>query len=364
MPELNRRNLLAAAAVAGVAAVAPTSPALAGEASTGPGTLQGKPPTGRYRVDVHAHALPATYRKALIDAGLEDLDGVPAPEWSVPRALDFMERYGIQAQVLCVSSPGVAFLSGQRAVNLARATNHDLAQIVRARPARFGALAVLPLPDVDASVAEAVRALDTLKLDGISVLSNYGGTYLGSPALEPLWAELDKRCAYVYIHPQPPLEVDRPTSALPPYLLEFPFDTTRAVVNLIYARTFQRYPNIRWQVAHAGGTLPFLSYRASFLANGAPGALTQEQFRAVLRALRYDTALAGQRSAQVSVLEVTDVDHVLFGTDWPFSAALFPASGDPQPELSATYTKKQRLQIERRNALREFPRLAAAQGNA
>jgi 6-methylsalicylate decarboxylase len=120
-----------------------------------------------------------------------------------------MNRYGIQAQVLWVSAPGVSFLEGQARINLAATTNDDLRAVVSSHPDRFGALAVLPLPDVAASLAEAVRALDVLNRDGIDVLFNYGGTYLAHPALTPLWAELNRRSAYVFVHPETPLATDR-----------------------------------------------------------------------------------------------------------------------------------------------------------
>jgi 6-methylsalicylate decarboxylase len=357
MPSMNRRQLLTAAAAAGVASTLGASPASAAPA-------QGwRAPGGRYRIDVHAHALPPAYRAALVAAGGTDAGGVVTPPWSPEAALDFMDRYGIQAQVLSISAPGVSFVEGQARVNLAAKTNDDLRAVVTSRPDRFGALAVLPLPDVAASVAEAVRALDVLKLDGIAVLSNYGGTYLADPALSPLWAELNKRKAYVFVHPETPLATDRPEQLpLPPALYEFPFDTTRALTGLLYAGVFRRFPDIRWQAAHSGGTLPFLASRLSLAALGTgPVPTTPAQFYAELRNLRYDTALSAARSAQLSLREVTGLDNIMFGTDWPFAASLYPASGDPQPALSDTYKRNERLQIERTNALREFPRLAAAQ---
>jgi 6-methylsalicylate decarboxylase len=357
MPSTNRRQFMTAAAAVGVATTLGSSPASASPVNGWPA------PRGRYRIDVHAHALPPTYRTALVAAGGTDAGGVVTPPWSPEAALDFMDRYGIQAQVLSVSAPGVSFLEGQARINLAATTNDDLRAVVNSRPDRFGALAVLPLPDVAASLSEAVRALDVLKLDGIGVLSNYGGTYLAHPALTPLWDELNKRGAYVFVHPETPLATDRPEQLpLPPALYEFPFDTTRALVGLAYAGVFRRFPNIRWQAAHSGGTLPFLAQRTALAATGTgPVPTTPEQYRADLRNLRYDTAISDSRSAQVSLLEVTGIDNVMFGTDWPFAASLFPGTGDPQPALSETYKRNERLQIERANALREFPRLAAAQ---
>lgn len=272
-------------------------------------------------IDVHAHYLPPRYREALVAAGIEHPDGMPAiPHWSVDDALRVMDTLGIDVAMLSVSSPGIAFgndPAGADAVAVARHVNDVAAETMAAHPTRFGAFASLPVLDAAAAVAEIGRALDDLHLDGVVLLTNVAGTYLGDEALDPVLAELHRRQAVAFIHPTSPQCFDCVSLGRPRPMLEFPFDTTRAVTNMIYTGAFDRYDGIRWIVPHAGGTLPFLGAR---IAGMAP-MLGVEQ-AAVARALQrawYD--LAGSTSApHLAALDlVADPTHVLYGSDWPFT---------------------------------------------
>ena len=192
---------------------------------------------------MHAHVLPDTYIEVLPPQLAATHRPLPV------EALDaVMRRYAIDAAVVSAGPPGVFFGDQGQAGELARILNEELATVVRAAPQRFAALASLPLPDVDAAVAELGHALDALQLDGVMLLSQVGGTYLGDQSLDPLMAELDRRAAYVFVHPTfPPNGQPLPH---PIWLYEFPFETTRAIANLIYSGAFERHPNIRWQFAH------------------------------------------------------------------------------------------------------------------
>lgn len=349
-PRFDRRRLLATAAAS--AALLPMAAASKAAAA----------PQGPYRIDMHAHYLPPDYRKALLKAGYITVGGYPTPTWSPEAALEFMDRYRIQTQVLSVSDPAVTFAKGAEARNLARYCNDYAAALIKRQPTRFGALAVLPMPDVAASLAEIRYALDVLKLDGVGLISSYDGVYLGDPRFEPVMAELNRRGAYVFIHPAAPPSSNKPELLLPDFLYEFTFDTTRAATVLMYSGTIKRYPKIRFQLAHAGGTVPFLANRLALLENvGLPDPVTGvlPDVSGHIRGFYYDTALSPAPSAMKSVLEVTSRDHIVFGSDWPFSALTLRGSGDPQPRLSDTFTDPQRLQIERSNALKQLPRLAA-----
>ncbi|MCD0449441.1 amidohydrolase [Actinocorallia sp. API 0066] len=345
----DRRRLLATAAAS--AALLPR----ASKASAAP-------PQGPFRIDMHAHCLPPDYRKALLKAGFLTVGGYPTPTWSPEAALEFMARYRIQTQVLSVSDPAVTFLKGAEARNLARYCNEYAAALVAKQPTRFGALAVLPMPDVVASLVEIRYALDVLKLDGIGLLSSYDGVYLGDPRFEVVMAELNRRGAYVFVHPAAPPPENKPALLIPDFLYEFTFDTTRAATAMMYSGTIKRYPKIRFQLAHAGGTVPFLANRLALLENiGLPDLVKPvlPDVSGHIRSFYYDTALSPAPSAMKSVLEVTPRDHIVFGSDWPFSALTLGGSGDPQPRLSETFSDSQRLEIERSNALRQLPRLAS-----
>ena len=213
------------------------------------------------RIDVHAHALTPAYRNALQDAGIHLIGGIPVPDWSPALALQFMDAHGIATQMLSISDPGADFLAAEPATALARTVNDELAAIVSEHPQRFGGFAVLSLQDVDGARAEAIRALDELGLDGVALLSSIGGRYLGDPAFEPLLAELDARNAWVFVHPTAVAADARPEYAIPSFVAEYPFDTTRTIISLLFNGTFDRHRGIRWHFAHGGGTVPMLRKR-------------------------------------------------------------------------------------------------------
>lgn len=279
------------------------------------------------RIDCHAHVHPPRYREAL--------GPIPVPPATLDGYREAMERHAIDAAVISVGPPAAFLGPNADPRELARIANEGIAEVVRAEPARFAGLATLPLPDVDAALTELAYCYDELGLDGVMLLSNTAGTYLGDPTLEPLFEALDERGAYVHLHPGfPPHEP--PIPAHPVWLYEFPFDTVRALTNLIYAGTLERHPRIRMQVSHLGGAAPFLAHRLASLADRAPDLARNAPagVLAYLKDLYYDTGLANNLPALASTREVTDLSHIVFGTDWPY-AALPPGGGDPAPGLDA-----------------------------
>jgi predicted TIM-barrel fold metal-dependent hydrolase len=218
-------------------------------------------------------------------------------------------------------------------------------------------LATLPLPNVEASLAELERCLDELDLDGVMLLSNTAGVYLGDPELEPLFEALDARGAYAFLHPGFPPH--KPPLGHPIWLYEFPFETVRAVTNLIYGGSLERYPRIRFQLSHLGGAAPFLAHRIASLADREPEQAGAAPAGALeyLRRLYYDTGLANNSPALAATQLVTELDHIVFGTDWPY-AALPPEGGDPAPGLDALGSDD-RAAVESRNATALVPRLVA-----
>jgi predicted TIM-barrel fold metal-dependent hydrolase len=274
--------------------------------------------------------------------------------------------------VVSISEPGVTYLpTAAERKDMARRINDWTRDtlVTTADPhlaKRFGGFAVLPLADPNdpADVAnaceEAVRAVRTLGLDGVGVFSHYNGVYLGDPRLEPLMAVLNSLGAMVFVHPVTPAAY--PDLGLPTFLYEFPFDTTRAAVNMSYHQVFTRYPLVRWLLAHAGGTLPYLAYRTSLLqltnAVGQNLGLTGLNKQNLdYGRLFYDTALSPAPSAMMSVREVAPVSHVLFATDWPFSGPVFVVPGDPAPQPAESFSSTELRQVLRDNALAQFPRL-------
>ena len=303
------------------------------------------------RIDVHVHVVPEEYRAEL---GRRSLAPGSMPAGTPGMIAELMVRHELDAVVLSLASPGAWFGDQALANELARMVNERIAELVRSDPSRFAGLALLPLPDVGCALRELHYALDVLGLDGVSLLSNVNGTYQGDPAWEPLWAELERRGAYAMLHPAAPPH-PLPLPQHPVWLYEFPFDTTRAVVNLIYSGTLERSPSVRLQVAHLGGTVAFLAQRIASLqqrepekANRAPTGVIE-----TLARLYYDTGLCNTAAQINAARELIPLERIVFGTDWPYAA--LPASGDPAPELAALGSDREL--VDAGNAAALVPRL-------
>jgi 6-methylsalicylate decarboxylase len=304
------------------------------------------------RIDTHVHVLPADYR-----AELERRVKLPFPLPPSSREMleELMARHQIDAAVLSLSPPGVWFGDQALANELARMVNERTTELVRSAPSRFAGLAFLPLPDVEDALEELAYALDVLELDGVALLSNVSGVYHGDPAWDPLWMELERRGAYVMLHPSAPPHPP-PLPEHPIWLYEFPFDTTRAVVNLIYSGTLERSPTIRLQVAHLGGTATFLAHRIASLEAREPekATLAPRGALSALASLYYDTGLSNNAPALAAVRSIVPLDRIVFGTDWPY--ADLPERGDPAPGLAVLGSDRARVDGE--NAAVLVPRLA------
>jgi predicted TIM-barrel fold metal-dependent hydrolase len=276
----------------------------------------------RDKIDVHAHYIPEVYRDALVAAGRARPDGIPGlPEWSEALAVAAMDTLDVRLAILSISSPGVHFGDAAAAVELARAVNETGAQITTARPNRFGFFAALPLPEIDAAVAETRSALDHPGAVGISLLTNHRGMYLGDERLEPIFAEVAARQSVVFVHPtSPPQPVGGP--GFPAPMLEFMFETTRSITDLVLSGVLRRYPDLRIIVPHAGAALPVLAGRvdmlAPVLANTGNGA-DLASLRAALKILHFDLAGVPVEEQLAALLAVADPSRLHYGSDFPFT---------------------------------------------
>jgi 6-methylsalicylate decarboxylase len=307
-----------------------------------------------YRIDVHQHMLPPEYVSALAKLGITAAGGRPFPVWDVQSALEVMDRHSITTAIISISEPGIYFGDRVFARDLARRCNEFSAQLIRAYPQRFGAFAILPLPDVDAALRELEYALDTLKLDGVVLLSSIDGRYPGDPLFDELFTELNRRKAVVFLHPTVPAINSELKLDLPPFLIEFVFDTTRAVTNLIYSGTLERCPEIRFILAHAGGTVPYLAFRISFgqvmLPDAPQGVMTY------LKQFYYDTALSAYPNALRSLQELVDASHILFGSDYPSAPEVAIYLSVQGIQNYGGFDEQARKAIGRESALSLFPR--------
>ena len=309
------------------------------------GTLRAAPsvPFATAAIDVHHHFLPPFYKplaKPWLDKFATGVAAVMA--WTPEASLAAMDEANVGRAVLSISSPGVHFGNDAEARELARQCNDYAVALGRQNPGRFSFFAALPMPDVDGAIREAERALALDGARGVGLLSNYGGRYLGEPALHPLFEWLNRRGAVVYVHPTdaPCCAGLVPEVATP--LIEFPVDTARTIASLLWSGTLSACPNVRFIFSHGGGALPMVMERVvamgfvdrSLLAKvpeGAPAALAR---------LFVDTASVTGAPAMAALMNWLPEGHILYGTDFPWggiasSRAALARLGLPAERLAA-----------------------------
>lgn len=243
-----------------------------------------------------------------------------------------MGQLGISKSILSITSPGTHLKAGddELARKVTRETNEEISDICRSHPDKFAYFASLPLPDVEGSIQEIDYALDTLGATGFALMTNAHGYYLGDASLDKVFAKLNERHAVVFMHPtschapQEP-EGDRPLAQYPAPMLEFFFDTTRAVVNLILSGTVARYPNITYLVSHCGGALPPLIERFSSFGSRIlerEGAVTSTTVKKMFQSRFYFDLAGFPFPDQIhGLLRTTDTSRLLYGSDFPYTPA-------------------------------------------
>jgi predicted TIM-barrel fold metal-dependent hydrolase len=276
--------------------------------------------------------------------------------WSPQASIDAMDRNGIETAIASISTPGVWFGDAGEASRVARAWNDYAAEQIAKYPGRFGLFACIPLPDRDAALREAEYALDVLKADGIGLMTNFDGKYPGDAAFAEVFEELNRRGTVVYFHPTVPAYGKSVIPGINPPVMEFGFDTTRAIVSLISSGTTARLDNIKWIFSHAGGTAPFLAGRLAHTLERPPHKANMPHgVKHELRKLFYDTAGASNTGALASLRDLVPASQILYGSDAPF---VTPESGLEDMAKTA-FTKDELRLIERDNALRIMPGLKA-----
>jgi 6-methylsalicylate decarboxylase len=306
-------------------------------------------------IDVHFHLIPQFYRDAVYEAGRGPAIG-RYPDWSPQLALELMDAHGIALAITSLAQPGVGFLPADKAASFARRCNDCAAELIAQHPGRFGSFGLLPMHDSDAAIAEARYCLETLRFDGISLFASYDDKFLGDEAFDPLLRHLDSASAVVHIHPG--LHPSSRALALPwpGFMIEYPFDTTRAAVNLLFSGALERFPKIRFILSHAGGTLPYLAWRLS-VAPMIDKRLTQRsraEIFAGLKSFWYDNALASGPQSMATLAQIAAPERILFGSDWPFCNARVVAEEVKDFTAPGFLTAETRSAIARDNAVKLF----------
>jgi aminocarboxymuconate-semialdehyde decarboxylase len=312
-----------------------------------------------FTVDVHHHILPDFFFQATSE-GDHPVGGIAPPPWSRASMLSFLDDAGIDVAITSISTPGVHTGDDTAARALARRCNELAAGMIRDRPDRFGGFACLPLPDVDGALAELAHAFDDLRLDGVVLFSNAHGTYLGDPRFSPLFEELQRRAAVVFVHPNPSPDASAHALGLPDTLIDFTADTTRAIARLHYSNTFARTPDVKYIFAHAGGTVPYLAGRFAIIdeMNVIPGAEDRTTAAETFRRLYWDTAASWGDPVLRMLRDVVGLDRVLFGTDYPYLRRDLAVSCREHIEASPELTDGERAAVLGATAATLIPRLA------
>lgn len=272
-------------------------------------------------IDVHHHFVPAFYfseNKERIAAAAGGRIHPGYASWTPEGTIEVMDQQGVATAVLSLTTPGVWFGSPKPAAELARRVNEYAADLVQRHPRRFGFFAVIPLPDAESGLREIDYALRVLKANGLGLMTSYDDKWLGDGAYEPVFEELNRRKAVVFVHPTTGLCCRTLTPDINPIMLEIPQDTTRAVTNLLFSGTLTKYKDIRFIFTHAGGSVPMMlgrmhQYGPKNFAEKLPNGIEYE-----IRKLYYDIAGTAFRPPIAALTSIVPTSQILFGSDYPF----------------------------------------------
>lgn len=357
---IDRRTVIGGSAEALVGNATPTSKA---------GGVDGKvAPSSVMVIDVHSHATILPWREALARMTGQTADTLkmfqtPVPKWTASNAVEEMDKYRVTASVLSI--PGVAGLaSGASARELCRRINDEMAEAVARYPNRFGAFGAIPLDSMDAALEETAYILDVLKFDGIGIGTNFGGHYLGDPPFDPLLAELDRRKAVLFAHASPSPGFRPDPNAIDPSILEFMFDSTRMLVNLVLSGTKRRFRHVKIISTHAGGTMPYLAGRVSTIepllgAGGGRPTMAGEDILADLATFYYDLTASTAPAALDAIRRLVPDTRLLFGSDSPVMPGIEITRALDSLRGYSPLTDDGRRSILCRNALDILPQLAS-----
>jgi 6-methylsalicylate decarboxylase len=310
------------------------------------------------RIDVHHHMLPPEYASLTRDRILEITSGdTTVLKWTPEVTLEQMEQFGVASAILSLPVPGAWYEGKENSRKLARISNEYGARLSKDYPGRFGMFAALPLPDVDGSLAEIQYAFDSLAADGAYLQTSYDDKWPGDPAFAPVFDELNRRKAIVFVHPTMSC-CGNPMPGVSPPTIEFPMDSTRTITSLLFSGGFARYADTRFIFSHGGGMLLPIVQRLY----GAAAQMKPEE-RAIkmpkgpeyeLTRQHYELASIGFNPAGVAGLrKLVPNSQLLYGSDEPFLPTVQMAGALQKLDFSAD----ELAAVQRDNAVRLFARL-------
>jgi predicted TIM-barrel fold metal-dependent hydrolase len=311
-----------------------------------------------YRIDVHHHVWPPIYFKVESERMAGTVIGWDrVSKWTASMSIEAMDRNDVAVTVNSVSTQHVHPDDPDGDAAFARECNEFNARLAADHKGRFGSFALLPLPHVDRCLREIEYAAGTLKADGFKLQTNYIDRWPGDPAFAPVFDELNRRKAAVFFHPHTPPVCMHLLPGVNEPLMEYPFDTTRAIASLLFSGTFARCPDIKYIFCHGGGAMPFLANRIGGLVKMRPelNAWLPNGIEHELKKLYFDVVSVTNRPAWAALDALVDDDHLLFGTDIPYMT--FETGLKELAEMEPAAAP--RRAIERDNAIRIMPSLKA-----
>ena len=296
-------------------------------------------------VDVHAHFQPAVLR-ALGQPG-------PMNAWSLQKHLDDMGAAGVTRSVISITTPGLP--PGVQGRTLARGINEEAAKLAADNRQGIGYFLALPMDEPDAALKEIEYGFDVLKAPGVGLYTSYGAEWLGDKRFDPVFEELNRRKAVVYVHPNTATCCTRLIPEVADTVVEFGTDTTRAIASFVYRGAARRYPDVRMIWSHSGGTMPFLVERFDFIdRNPNSRAQAPDGFRAAAARFFYDIAQSTAAAPSQALKQVVPAERLVFGSDYPFRTSLEHVQG---LESARVYTGDELKGIYSGNVGRFLPEL-------
>ena len=337
------------------------------------------------RLDLHHHFMSDRLKRRVAEVKRQGWDTFQ--DYSPLKALEAMDKAGVATAFLSCSTPGVWIgdnfaIERAQAIALSRDMNEYGAQLVRDHKGRFGLFALLPLPDVDASLKEIEYAFDTLHADGVGLLTSYGDIWLGDKRLQPVFDELNRRNAIVYTHPTDAACCHNLANANP-VTLEWLVDTARSLMSIISEggpglggaaadapggrggrgnrepSPATRYANCKFIWSHAGGALIGVASRVvggiSAAQLDAPAPPNSHLYH--VRRFFYDTAGSTNPVNMQGIARLAGASQIVFGSDYPFGGAN-PIASIAEGLKTCGFTQEEMRGINRENAVRILPKYA------
>ncbi len=265
------------------------------------------------RIDMHSHYFPDKYYHLLNKYDITHPDNVFVPKWNLKDHLSKMEKANIIYTALSITSPFFNFVDSSELAQAVRECNEEGSKIAEENPDKIGILASLPLPDIQASIDEIEYCTKKLNVKGFALPTHASGVYMGNPALDPVMKALDDVGALVTLHPtSPALVIENVNETLPIPLFEFYVDTTRAMLNMVYRKVFDKFPNIRFVMPHGGGCFTTMVER---LSSGAGAAL---DIRGNMKKMYFDLAGSPLPIHLPMLLEIVGAEKLVYGVDFPY----------------------------------------------